>query len=59
MLVSEKGREVAMFWYLEAIEMPPRPRSLFGAILNRKRPCMPALMGRPVAALAEPGRPCD
>jgi hypothetical protein len=28
-LVNERGKEVAMFWYLEAIEMPERPRGPF------------------------------
>ncbi len=27
---NEKGKEVVMFWYLEAIEMPERPHGLFG-----------------------------
>ncbi|EIE25023.1 hypothetical protein COCSUDRAFT_61272 [Coccomyxa subellipsoidea C-169] len=29
-LQTEKGKDVVMFWYLEAIEMPERPRGLFG-----------------------------
>ncbi|BDA41262.1 hypothetical protein COCOBI_02-0420 [Coccomyxa sp. Obi] len=28
--INEKGKEVVMFWYLEAIEMPERPHGLFG-----------------------------
>lgn len=28
-LLTEKGKEVVMFWYLEAIEMPEKPHGLF------------------------------
>lgn len=33
-LQTEKGKEVVMFWYLEAIEMPERPHGLFGESLH-------------------------
>ena len=33
-LQTEKGKEVVMFWYLEAIEMPERPHGLFGELLH-------------------------
>ena len=35
-LANEKGKDVVVYWYLEAIEMPPKPWGFLSA-----RPLMP------------------
>ena len=30
-LVNDKGKEVVMFWYLEAVELPQKPTGMFSA----------------------------
>ena len=38
-LVNDKGKEVVMFWYLESVELPQKPGSMFGACTALLRHC--------------------
>ena len=59
-LVNDKGKEVVVFWYLESVELPQKPGSMFGVCTDPAPSLLPQDNGANAVSIScLPLKPAD